>query len=115
MKITESKLRRIIRKAITEYGGRTEWHNSPSNYSGRYGAGGGSHERGHGNYEYDDDEAAEREEAKREQLGRLHASLRKMYAENPDQSVMSVVRTMLDQWDRSFEEEIKNYWTMLQR
>ena len=110
MKITESKLRRIIRKAITEYG------TPSSNYTSRRSWMDRDYGRGHGNYGgvgYDE-EASEREEAEKEQLARLHTSLRKMYANNPDQDVMSVVRTMLDQWDRSFEEEIKNYWTMLQ-
>jgi hypothetical protein len=113
MKITESKLRRIIRKAINEAGVPS------SSYGGNYGAsshGGGyrEYDRQRRSREYEMEEEYSQGEEEKEQLGRLHASLRKMYQQNPDQDVMSVVRDMMDQWDRSFEDKIIDYWTMLQ-
>ena len=110
MRITETQLRRIIQKTITEYG-------ASSNYTARRAWMDRDYGRGHGNYGgagYDE-EGDEQKESKKEQLAQLHSTLREMYAKNPDKGVMSVVRAMMDQWDRSFEQEIIDYWTMLQR
>ena len=113
VRLTESKLRQIIRKAINEVGVPS------SSYGGNYSAsshGGGyrEYDRQRRSREYEMEEEYSQGEEEKEQLGRLHVSLRKMHQQNPDQDVMSVVRSMMDQWDRSFEDEIIDYWTMLQ-
>jgi len=112
MKITKRQIRRIIREAINE--------SIPSPSSSYASRGQGSHGGGYREYdhqqrarEYEMEEEYSQGEDEIEQLGRLHASLRKMYQQNPDKDVMSVVRSMMDQWDRSFEDEIIDYWTML--
>ena len=113
VRLTESKLRQIVRRAINEIGVPS------SSYGGNYSAsshGGGyrEYDRQRRSREYEMEEEYSQGEEEKEQLGRLHASLRKMYQQNPDQDVMSVVRDMMDQWDRSFEDKIIDYWTMLQ-
>jgi len=114
MRLTESKLRQIIRRVINE---------APRRQPGRYESNPSMYGIPGGYREYDrqrrfraaeiEEEYFQKEE-EREQLNQLHTSLRKMYKQNPDQDVMSVVRSMLDYWDRSFEDEIIKYWTMLQ-
>lgn len=114
MRLTESKLRQIIRKVISE---------SPHRHQSRYDRNPSMYGIPGGYREYDrqrkfraaeiEEEASQGEE-EREMLNQLHTSLRKTYKQNPDQDVMSVVRSMLDNWDREFEDEIINYWTMLQ-
>lgn len=113
VRLTESKLRQLIRKAINE-----SITSPSSSYASR---GQGSHGGGYREYdrqqrtrEYEMEEEYSQGGEEKEQLGRLHVSLRKMYQQSPDQDVMSVVRSMMDQWDRSFEDEIIDYWTMLQ-
>lgn len=113
MRVTESKLRQIIRKAINEYGVPS------SSYGGNYSAsshGGGyrEYDRRRSSREQEMEEEYSQGDQERELLGRLHADLRKLYKQDPNNDVMSVVRSMLDNWDREFVDEIINYWTMLQ-
>ena len=113
MRLTESKLRQIVRRAINEIGVPS------SSYGGNYSAsshGGGyrEYDRRRSSREQEMEEEYSQGDQDREVLGRLHADLRKLYKQDPNKDVMSVVRSMMDQWDRSFEDEIIRYWTILQ-
>jgi hypothetical protein len=113
MKITKRQLRQIIKGAINEAGVPS------SSYGGNYGAsshGGGyrEYDRQRRSREYEMEEEYTQGDQEKEQLGRLAATLMKMYKQDPNKDVMSVVRSMMDQWDRSFEDEIIRYWNILQ-
>lgn len=111
--MNKNRIRRALRKAINESG-----YSANSSYSSRghgYSSGGyRDYDRQRRSREYEMEEEYSQDDGRREQLGRLHASLRKMYQQNPDLDARIVVRSMMDQWDRSFEDEIIDYWTMLQ-
>ena len=112
MRLTESKLRRLIRRAINEYGYQSSSYVSRG--QGSHGGGYREYDRQRRSREYEMEEEYSQGDASKEQLGRLHASLRKLYDQNPNLDAMSVVRRMMDQWDRSFVDQIIDYWTLLQ-
>jgi hypothetical protein len=106
MRLTESKLRRLIRKAINEVGVPS------SSYGGNYSA--SSHGGGYREYarrrsyrEQEMEEEYSQRDQDKEIRGLLHADLRKLYKQNPDQD-------LYDKATFDTEDEIERYWAILQ-
>ncbi len=121
MRLTESKLRRLIRKAINEVGVPS------SSYGGNYSA--SSHGGGYREYarrrsyrEQEMEEEYSQRDQDKEIRGLLHADLRKLYKQNPDQDLYDVKDKIdnragllgLDKATFDTEDEIERYWAILQ-
>ena len=121
MKITKRQLRNIVREAINEAGVPS------SSYGGNYGAsshGGGyrEYDRQRRSREYEMEEEYTQGDDEKEILGRLHADLRKLHQQNPDEFIYNVHQKMdrkgwIDGYDGnsfSVADAIDKYWAILQ-
>ncbi len=122
MRITETQLRRIIKEAINEAGVQS------SSYAGRY-SDASSHGGGYREYdhqlrsrEYEMEEEYSQGDQEKEFLASLHADLRKLYKQNPDEFIYNVHQKMdrkgwIDGYDGSdfdVADAIDKYWAILQ-